>query len=158
MICPGCKQIYQSSKTIPHSCVNASGGCWDIYLQILAKEFSDPAWFKVHPLTVSAFFAQHPGKTPKQTRLLCMHLATLYLVLDKNISCNDVPKLQSILAKSQALQLAVPGFLGSITVQDVLSAQTFVEHEALVLEWSQQVWNAWPKQQIKSWTDKLLVF
>ncbi len=61
--CFGCLAEFKNTtdNPIPHPYIGAIAECWDVYGDILNKEFSDPAYFKVHRTTVDAYGAQHIG-------------------------------------------------------------------------------------------------
>ncbi len=72
--CPGCGGSFDVSDGPTHRYLGASPGCWAVYGEVLAKEYSDAAYYRVHRLTVDAYSAQHPvqrnilaGVQPRQS-------------------------------------------------------------------------------------------
>src|SRR5258708_7273463 len=88
--CPGCFAEFETADTdgISHPYIGASAACWKMYGSILAKEYSDPAYFKVHRITVDAYCAQHIGdQSDRRARQSAwIHLIALYLMFEKSLS------------------------------------------------------------------------
>ena len=59
--CPGCGAAFPASDGPTHDYIGASAGCWAVYGDVLAREYSDHRFFRVHQLSVDAYSAQHPG-------------------------------------------------------------------------------------------------
>ncbi|TXG76920.1 hypothetical protein E6Q11_03875 [Candidatus Dojkabacteria bacterium] len=145
--CPDCKAFVPNIEGPVHAYIGGSAGCWQIYGEILAKEYSDPAYWKVHRLTVDAYMAQHPGKPSRQAiQSVNVHLLALYLIFEKHYSFDAACKaLGDIIKKKKGrfTWLSQPEDLGTITVVDVTGAQDAHEHEQRVIAWAKSVWAAW---------------
>src|SRR3990167_10869553 len=81
--CFGCLAKFQKTTDdpIPHPYIGAIAECWDVYGDILTKEFSEPAYFKAHRTTVDAYAAQHIGNQEdrRARQSANVHLIALYL-------------------------------------------------------------------------------
>ena len=82
--CPDCKVVLPRADGTPHAYLGASPSCWAAYGELLAKEYSDPAYMHVHRMTVDAYCAQHPGVPERRTiQSINVHLASLYVTVEK---------------------------------------------------------------------------
>ena len=144
--CFSCKGLYPDIEGPVHRYMSSSAGCWAIYGEILAREYSDPTYFEVHRLTVDAYAVQHPGSTNRQSiQSVGVHLVRLCLFLEHGLSpehANDA-MLEAAKNKSAFFYLPPPENLGEITAADVYQAQSAKEHKALVREWAKSAWEAW---------------
>ena len=68
-----------------HRYIGAAAGCWNLYTnEMLVKEYSDPAYYPTHRLSVDAYTAQHPGEPgPQQINSVAVHLIRMYLIFEK---------------------------------------------------------------------------
>jgi hypothetical protein len=146
--CIGCKapvpDIDGPSLQYPNA---ASPGCYQVYGQILAREYGEYAYPDVHRLTVDCYAVQHPGDETRQTiQSVNLHLISLCLVLEYDFKPRYVTRLMG-----RAKRILEPDFVwleppespGAITVLDVVDAASLSEHEALVNAWAQFTWEAW---------------
>lgn len=132
----------------------SSPGCWKVYGEILAKEYSGEFWDDdTHRLTVDSYAAQHPG-SPEDRRAaqsVHIHLMSLYLVLEKGFSGQKATEcikrtVESKTMTSKLRWLEPPSFKDTVTVSDVVTASNLVEHSKAVRKWAESVWQAWKKQ------------
>jgi hypothetical protein len=145
--CYGCGASVETSDGATHKYIGAAAGCWAIYGEILAKEYSNPSYFyPAHRLTADTYAVQHPGVPGRQaTQSVYVHLAGLYLTLENNLDAQKIPKIMSTLTEQSEnfvwLEPPVPN--GKITVLDVAKAIDAEEHQKIVREWAEDVWQAW---------------
>jgi hypothetical protein len=126
---------------------------------VLAREYSNPSYFKVHHLTVDAYSVQHPG-TPSRhnTKSVVVHLIGLFAGLEQQLSQQKVAKLMDGATQKIKFEwLDPPQNRGDITVADVLKAQSAVEHEKLVHQWARESWSAWSDyhRQVEKWFNEI---
>lgn len=143
--CPGCGARFPDRDGPTHRYLDASPGCWAAYGEVLAREYSDLAYMAVHHLTVDAYSVQHPG-TPSRRRMqsVAVHLIGLYAGLELGLPRQRVAALMNGATEHLQLHwLDPPGDLGSVTVADVLPAQSAEEHGHLVQRWAESAWTAW---------------
>jgi hypothetical protein len=138
----------------------SSPGCWAAYGELLAREYQDQRYFRLHRLSVDAYAVQHPGVDCKQARnSVGIHLSRLALLLERGWPmerANDA--MVTITAKKQFYPwLTPPVTRGAITVKHVLNASGPQEHEAAVTAWAQSVWQAWAEHHaiVREWLARL---
>lgn len=157
--CPGCGAQFPDTDGPTHRYLDASPGCWAAYGEVLAREYSDPAYMKVHHLTVDAYSVQHPG-TPSRRRMqsAAVHLIGLYAGLELNLPQKQIAKLLDGATNTLQLHwLDPPEHRGAVTVADVLPAQSAEEHEQRVRRWAETTWEAWAVHhaQVECWVDTI---
>jgi hypothetical protein len=157
--CYGCGALVDNIAGRPHKYIGATQGCWNIYGQILAKEFGEYNYPETtHRLTVDTYAVQHPGRPSGQSiQSVNVHLISLYFVLVKNLSGKEATiKMEEILAKKPKFEwIEPPAPNGQKTVIDVLGATSREEHEKRVREWAKDVWNCWYSKH-KQTIDRLI--
>jgi hypothetical protein len=143
--CPGCGLVLPERGGPVHSYLGSSPACWALYGEVLAREYSDPACFRVHQLTVDAYAVQHPGVPERRSiQSVALHLVTLCLVLERGADPAAGPQLHKHLTKRGGFRwLEPPEPNGQITVADVHRAATATEHRCSVQAWAREVWGAW---------------
>jgi len=145
--CYGCGALVKDIEGKPHKYLGAPQGCWNIYGEVLAKEYGEYNYPKTtHRLTVDTYSVQHPGQPERRTiQSLNIHLIGLYSVLVKNLSgLEATDKISNILANSPVFEwLEPPVPNGRKTVLNVLTAANKDEHERLVREWAHDVFACW---------------
>ncbi len=66
-----------------HPYMESSPGCWHVYGEILARQFSDPGLRDVQRFTADTYAVQHPGRpSPVAIQSVCGHLMSLCVVLE----------------------------------------------------------------------------
>ena len=144
-----------------HPYLGASAACWALFGELLAREFGDPAYFRVHQLTVDTYAVQHPGEPERRsTQSVGLHLMTLCIFLERGADAATGPKLhQRIMAKPPEFHwLEPPLSQGDVTVGDVLAARSPDEHAERVRAWAQAVWDAWAPHHevVRGWVEESL--
>lgn len=154
--CTGCGGEFPEIEGPVHRYMSSSPGCWAAYGEILAREYSDPAYFEVHRLSVDAYAVQHPGSTDRQSiQSVGLHLIRLCLFLEHGLTAENAnhAMLEAAKYKRSLTWLEPPCSLGPITAANVVKANTVEEHKAIVRAWAQSSWDAWEKHHntIRSW-------
>ena len=124
---------------------NTSPECWEVFTEVLGKEFSNAVLFgQVHQLTVDAYAAQHAGGNHRDKSVI-IHLSGLHLVLDRRLRPTVVPPLFQQLATVVRVWPHLPPLAvkWAVTVFDVALAESVEDHARLVREWANCVWRAW---------------
>ncbi|HEY6348960.1 MAG TPA: DUF5946 family protein [Candidatus Angelobacter sp.] len=158
--CPGCGGSFPTVEGPTHRYLESSPGCWAAYGEVLAREYSDPAYARLHRLTVDAYSVQHPGRPGPQTiQSAAGHLVGLYLVLERGRSAAEATKAIGLLTrrKGQYVWLAPPNSMGAVTVANVQSAKSLAEHLGWVRKWAESAWKAWTAHHdtVRMWADQL---
>jgi hypothetical protein len=144
-VCKDCGVALPSREGPTHPYLGASASCWALYGDVLAREYSDPHYMRVHRLTVDAYAAQHPGKPERRSiQSVWVHLTGLFLVLEKRLPDHNVRRVMSLIAKGAGrLHWLEPPTRYGCTVRDVSRARDAAAHAELVRQWAEDVWHAW---------------
>jgi len=151
--CIGCGAQVPDIEGPTHRYLGTSPGCWKIFGDILAKEYGDPAYRKVHRLTVDAYAVQHIGiENPQTIQSVNLHLMALCAALEHNVEYDFIPKIMNERVKEYKgvfTWLTPPKSFGCITVVDVAKAKNAKEHDELVHKWAKSAWDAWSHEHEK---------
>lgn len=121
---------------------HASPECWSVYTEVLAAEYSNAVLFgQVHQRTVDAYAVQHAGGAHPD-KSVAIHLAGLYLVIERGVRSPEVPPMLQRLASSVETwpHFEPPRVAWTLTIFDVATAS---DHIAAVRAWSELVWKEW---------------
>jgi Family of unknown function (DUF5946) len=158
----GCGAFVPDSNDPTHKYIGCSTGCWTIYCEVLAKEYSDYRFGRVHRLTVDTYAVQHPGKPERRSiQSVAVHLIGLHLSLELEFDNRRAVKMRQAAAdrSSSFVWLDPPEPLGSMTIVDVHRAgDNPQEHKRLVNEWARSTWAAWRKHhpKVRQWASECL--
>jgi hypothetical protein len=145
--CPECGSETQDVEGPIHEYMISSPGCWKTFGDVLNKEYSDPAYMKVHRLTVDTFACQHVGDDDRRAKQsVIVHLLALHLAIDLKLGFSEIPSVMEAVIKElkgNFSKLSRPDFANVMKVTDVVTARSASEHCRLVTEWANQVWSAW---------------
>lgn len=144
--CVGCGALMPDVDGPTHKYIGASPGCWAIYGEVLAKEYSDVLYYSAHQLTADTYAVQHPGAPSRQSiQSVAVHLVSLFGVLEGGFNYEQAVAIKQKLTKEREkfFWLEPPASLGEITILDVAKAKDAVEHKTVVREWATAVWRAW---------------
>ena len=141
-----------------HRYMASSPGCWAMYGEVLAREYSDRAYWAVHRVTVDCYAVQHPGEPSTQSiNSVGLHLMRLCATLERGLAADAAPELMRMLAKDQRdlTWLEPPRDLGDVTIRDVHDASSPGEHAAEVMRWARSLWSAWSEHHdtVRAWLD-----
>lgn len=164
--CCGCGELFPepppSDTAAPtHPYILSSPGCWQAYGELLAREYQDPRYMRVHRLTVDTYAVQHPGvDTPQARNSVGIHLSRLLLLFERAWPIERAnAAMLTITAKKHAYPwLTPPPSLGLLTVRHPLAATTPEEHAQRVEEWARSVWTAWAEHHatVRAWCSKMV--
>ena len=154
--CVGCRGLFPEIQGPTHRYMESSPGCWAAYGEVLAREYSDPAYAKAHRLTVDTYAVQHPGSvSPQSIQSVALHLIRLCLLLERRLEMNRANDaiLKVAESKSKFVWLTPPENRGGLTVADVHRAENAQEHVKLVHQWAENAWRAWSPHhsQVRAW-------
>jgi hypothetical protein len=148
-ICPGCRlQMPARDGLVARSYYNVAPECWSVYTEVLAEEYSNAVLFaQVHQLTVDAYAVQHAGG-PHPDKSVAVHLAGLYLCIQRGTPPTGVPRILQQLAESVSRwpHFEPPECEWPLTVFDVALSETAEKHAETVRLWSASVWRAWSRE------------
>jgi Family of unknown function (DUF5946) len=135
--------------TGPHAYFGGHPGCYGLFNEVIAREFSDAAYFSVHRLTVDTYAVQHPGsdKDRRAVQSVNIHLMALYLAIEARAANPQiVHTLKKAASKGKTIfePLSRPEPAAyMMTVGDVLKADNAQQHCKFVREWAEATWQAW---------------
>lgn len=158
--CEGCGLVLPLQDGPTHPYFAASSECWALFGEVLAREFGDREYFRLHQLTVDAYAVQHSrGSDRRAIQSVALHLITLCVVLEHGVDPRLGPRLHKRLADGASFQpLEPPETTGRMTVADVHGARTPADHERLVDAWARDVWAAWEPHHatVRDWVEHVL--
>ncbi len=159
--CPGCGEPYlPTDATTTHEYLGASPACWEMFSELLAREFGDPTYGLVHRHTVDVYAAQHPGTDGRRQRQsVAVHLIGLCQWLEHGLSAAELNPMTQELASSKAdWPWLTPPERYDFTVVDVLRATRGAEHVRLTRDWAASVWEAWSDHHaaVRRWAQDAL--
>ena len=154
--CGGCGGRFPVVAGAVHRYMESSPGCWQVYGEVLAREYGDAAYFGVHRLTVNAYAAQHPGRpSPQSVQSVAIHLISLCLTFEQGLPAQAATAAMQRAAqnKSRFRWLEPPIHRGKVTVANVHRAETADAHAETVRAWAEAVWTAWSAHHrtIRGW-------
>ena len=155
--CFSCGALVPDMSGPTHPYMESSPGCWHVYGEILARQFSDPGLRDVQRFTADAYAVQHPGRpSPVAIQSVCGHLMSLCVVLEKHApySYADQVLKAAVDGRIPFWWLTPPRSLRQLTVVDVKAATSADEHREKVHAWAQSAWSAWAEHHdtIRTWT------
>lgn len=136
-------------------------GCRALLGRLGEREFSDPAYFRVHRLTVDAYSLQHPEQFMKSSKSAAAHLAGMCWSLEKERSLHLPRPLKRWVDGTRhfvRVPPPPPGVRGKLTLLSVVGAVDAAEYELSVMEWAQSAWAAWSVHwdQARAWVQEAL--
>jgi hypothetical protein len=149
MQCFSCRAIVPDVEGPTHRYMTSSPGCWKLYGELLARDYSDYYDSDTHGLTVDAYAVTHPGEPQRVTiQSVNIHLLRLYLRLEKGVPGYRAPAVLRKIVENEELVsgltwLEPPSFEHTTNVTDVLEARDFEEHRKLVHAWAESAWETW---------------
>jgi hypothetical protein len=154
--CIGCGGLVPAMDGPTHRYMESSPGCWSVYGEVLAREYSDPAHAVAHRQTVDAFAVQHPGQpSPQSIQSVGVHLIRLCLILENGFSDAAAGDAMEVLASRTAmLRWLTPAHsMGDVTAVDVWKTSGPQEHTKAVRHWARAAWQAWAlhHEQVRRW-------
>lgn len=145
--CYGCGALVNDIAGQPHDYFGTTQGCWNIYGEILAKEYGEYGYPELtHRLTVDTYAIQHPGQpSRKSIQSVNIHLISLFYIFKRDFNGKEATqKMSQILSKEPVFEWLVPPIPnGKLTVNDVVQAVDKFDHEKRVKDWSENVWDCW---------------
>ena len=158
--CYGCGALVEAKEGQPHEYIGATRGCWDLYCQILEKQYGEYNYPQfTHRLTVDTYAIQHPGQPARKAiQSVNVHLVSLYLIFERGLNGQEATKkMGEILSKEPNFNwLEPPTPNGQLTVIDVLTSTSQEEHGKKVKEWAEDVWNCWYSKHEQT-VEKLII-
>lgn len=134
-VCDACGAVVEGGKA----------GCMTLFETILAREFSDYRYGKIHRLTVDAYSLQHSEEYMRSGKSFAAHLTGAYAALASDDASSINHTVQKWLSKNPEIEKPpqLPRQRGSLTIAFIHNATDVDEHIERVREWAHDVWDAW---------------
>jgi Family of unknown function (DUF5946) len=122
-------------------------GCLKIFEEILAREFGDYRYGRIHRLTVDAYSLQHPEEYMRSGKSFAAHLTGMCAALEYEDTLTINQTVQKWLSTNPKVEkpAELPEHRGSLTITYIHGASDAEEHSRRVREWAQDVWGVWSK-------------
>jgi CTP:molybdopterin cytidylyltransferase MocA len=159
--CPGCGARYLpqvADETHPY--IGASPACWATFGEVLAREFGDVAFGRLHRQSVDVYAVQHPGTDcRRQRQSVALHLIGLCQWLEHEVEFDRLNQItQRLASEDRPWSWLTPPESYPMTVGDLLVARDGPEHLRLVREWAETTWAAWAPHHdlVRAWAGEAL--
>ena len=133
----------------PECGAEAGGGrpaCQQLFDEVLAREFGDYRYGRLHRLTVDTYSLQHPADYMKSGKSFAAHITGMYAALEVDEPWRVNERVQQWLNGAKSLERPgepPPLARGRLTILHVHHARNPEEHLARVREWAHSTWQAW---------------
>ncbi len=119
-VCEDCGAIAPEGKA----------GCLKMFEEVLAREFGDYCYGKIHRLTVDAYSLQHPDSYMRSGKSSAAHLTGICAALEYEDSSAVNRTVQKWLSKTPLIEKPerLPEQRGNLTIAYVLAARDAEEH------------------------------
>ncbi len=138
--------------------VAGRAACQDLFESLIARDFSDVLYFRMHRLAVDAYALQHPDRYCRSAKSLAAHLSGVCVALERDGERSELnARIQRWLSTNPALQRPEPpAARGAHTIADVVGADEPLEHERRVRAWAASAWEAWSAYQAlaRDWVEQ----
>jgi len=120
-------------------------GCQTLFDEILARDFGDAAYFRVHRLLVDVYSLQHPERYCASPKSLAAHLGGLCCILEHGASrAIGAEWLRDWLNGTPPIDKpAIPAARGALTIAEVHAAADAEAHADAVERWARSTWEAY---------------
>ena len=134
-VCEDCGAVVAEGKA----------GCLKIFEEILAREFSDYRYGRIHRLTVDAYSLQHPNEYMRSGKSFAAHLTGMCAALEGEDALTTNQVVQKWLSTNPHVEKPanIPERRGSLNITYIHGAADADEHVGRVREWAGGVWGAW---------------
>ena len=125
--------------------VAGKAGCLEIFEEILAREFSDYRYGRLHRLTVDAYALQHAERYMLSGKSFAAHLTGMCAAHESQDTQAINQVVQRWLSTNPQIvkPVHIPEQRGDLTITYVHGAADAEEHLKRVREWARNVWAAW---------------
>jgi CTP:molybdopterin cytidylyltransferase MocA len=159
--CPGCRARYiPQAVDETHPYIGASPACWATFGEVLAREFGDIAYGRVHRNTVDVYAVQHPGTDDRRQRQsVALHLIGICHWLEHSVDPERLNAItQRLASEDRPWPWLTPPDGYPMTVVDVVAARDGPEHVRLVRRWAETTWEAWSAHHdtVRAWAREAL--
>lgn len=134
-VCQDCGAVVAGGKT----------GCLKMFEEILAREFSDFRYGRIHRLTVDTYSLQHPEPYMRSGKSFAAHLTGVCAALEYQNALEVNQAVQQWLGGPKVIEKPskLPEYRGELTIAFILNAADAEAHITRVRIWAREVWCAW---------------
>ena len=145
-----------------HEYMLASPGCYEMFTEVLDREYSDFRYSKAHHYTVDSYAVQHPGKVTNQKAVnsVGIHLVSLYFLFEKKYDITKSAQVKMEFAQfnkeNNVIQpIERPEEFKGLTVFDIWDNEAPDKHFELCKKWAEDSWDSWDNhhETIEKWAD-----
>jgi CTP:molybdopterin cytidylyltransferase MocA len=160
--CPGCgTRFLPQAVDETHPYIGASPACWAAFGEVLAREFGDVTFGRVHRHSVDVYAVQHPGHDERRERQsVALHLVGLCHWLEHDLEMEQLNAITQRLANTdRGWPWLDPPLSYEMTAADLLEARDGPSHVRLVRRWAELTWDAWSAHHdvVRGWARDALV-
>jgi uncharacterized protein DUF5946 len=117
-----------------------TAGCQALMDELLARDFSDVIYFRVHRLMVDVYSLQHPDRYCASAKSLAAHLTGLCWLLehDGSRAVGSEPLRRWLDGSPRLEKPEIPAFRGALTLADVRAAadpEAYAVLQPLARDW-----------------------
>ncbi|MGR3466733.1 MAG: DUF5946 family protein [Shimia sp.] len=144
-MCPGCG-FSEEGAGPTHPYLSVSPACWARYGRVMAREYSDRAYWPSHRRLVDAYAGQHSlGADRRARQSLWIHMSALLLTYEYEVSDARIREFLGRAAKSghPFPELEMPRASHSVDVGPVVAARDPEEHRVSVAAYARDLIAAW---------------
>lgn len=122
-----------------------TAGCQAIMEEFLARDFSDPTYFRVHRMLVDTYALQHPDRYCASAKSLVAHLSGLcWLIEHEGSKALGSQSLGRWLNGSPHIKKPpIPAYRGAVNIVDVRGAPDASSYAESVESWARSTWKAY---------------
>ncbi|MFQ5739925.1 MAG: DUF5946 family protein [Acidobacteriota bacterium] len=136
-------------------------GCQELFDEVLAREFGDYRYGRLHRLTVDTYSLQHPRQYMRSGKSFAAHLTGMYAALEGEDTSPVNQAVQRWLNGPKVLHRpAAPPPLkrGDLTIVYLHGAAGAEEHLQRVRVWARSTWDAWSGYRglARQWIDQAI--
>jgi len=136
-------------------------GCQKLFDEVIAREFGDYRYGRLHRLTVDAYSLQHPELYMRSGKSFVAHLTGMCTALEYDDSRTINQAMQRWLNGPRVVERPEPPpplKRGDLTIAYLDGAANPEEHLKRVREWARSTWNAWSAYHdlARQWIDRAI--
>ncbi len=122
-----------------------TAGCQAIMDELLARDFSDAAYFRVHRMLVDTYALQHPDRYCVSAKSAAAHLSGLCMLIERGGSkaVGSESLRRWLNGPARIEKPAFPAHRGTLTIDEARSAATPEAYAQAVERWARSTWAAY---------------
>lgn len=147
--CPGCGGEFPPDDGPTHPYLESSPGCWRVFGELGAADYSSVERMTFHQVNVDAYAAQHPGAGDRrQVQSVGLHLMTLCLFLEHDVDPAHGPKLHKRMIDRPTFHRLTRSGPGELTVAHVPTDGPVADARRASFEWGAAVWASYEPSHV----------